>query len=199
MLKKGKTGIFGLGAEEALISVTLDAPDAPDAPDTSFVQAKEILEGLLRAMRLPARVYPGEVPAEFGLSSRLIALDIRGADPGSLIGRQGQTLASLQYLVNLMLSRKVKSRAAVLVDVDGYKRRHYEDLRSLALHMAEQVRSSGQPATLEPMPPFERRIVHLALSSYPDMVTESVGTSATRKVIIKLKQSKGEARSQSAP
>lgn len=186
VLRKGKTGLFGLGSEEALIRVE------PRQEPSLTNEAKKVLEELLHFMRLPAQVHPSQVPQGLGLNPRAIALDIRGRDLGILIGRQGQTLASLQYLVNLMVSRRLKSRLPVIVDVEGYKSRHYEALRSLALRLAEQVRNTGQPVTLEPMPAFERRVVHLALSSFPDIVTQSVGNGTARKVVLSLRQDNGE-------
>ena len=119
------------------------------------------------------------------MSPHTVALDIQGRDLGLLIGRQGQTLASLQFLLNLMVARRAKSRLPIIVDVEGYKRRRYEALNALAFRFADEVRKTGQPATLEPMPAFERRLVHLALSSFPDIITESTGTGMSRKVVIR--------------
>lgn len=202
VLKRGKPGLFGLvGAEEAVVEVTLTGrrstpeerpPEERPPEESPQDEIKGVLEGLLRAMRLSARVAPVPVPQGLGMSPRTVALDIRGRDLGLLIGRQGQTLASLQYLVNLMVSRQVRGRVPIIVDVEGYKRRRYEALQTLAVHFADQVRKTGQPVTLEPMPAFERRLVHLALSEYPDIVTESVGTGMARKVVIRHRE-EGEA------
>lgn len=193
VLKRGKPGLFGLvGAEEAVVEVSLSSQGSPqeNAPQDKTPEDKaiEVLQGLLRAMNLPARVVPSAVPQGLGMSPRTVALDIQGQDLGLLIGRQGQTLASFQYLVNLMVSHHVKGRVPIIVDVEGYKRRRYEALRALALRFADQVRKTGRPVTLEPMPPFERRVVHLALSAYPDIVTESVGTGMSRKVVIRYRE-----------
>ncbi len=162
-------------------------------PDAIKDEIKEVLEGLLGAMRLPARVAAVSVPEGLGMSPRTVALDIRGRDLGLLIGRQGQTLASLQYLVNLMVSRQVKGRVPIIVDVEGYKRRRYEALNTLALRFADQVRKTGQRVNLEPMPAFERRLVHLALSPYPDIITESEGIGMARKVVIRYRDEEEEA------
>ncbi|MEE9201597.1 MAG: RNA-binding cell elongation regulator Jag/EloR [Dehalococcoidia bacterium] len=214
VVKKGKPGLFGLvGAEEAVVEVTLttsrEAPqgespqgESPqdegpqdEVPQDEVPQdeIKGVLEGLLKAMNLSARVVPVPVPQGLEMSPRTVALDIRGRDLGLLIGRQGQTLASLQYLLNLMVSRQVRGRLPIVVDVEGYKRRRYEALQTLANHFADQVRKMGQPVTLEPMPAFERRLVHLALSQYPDIITESVGTGMGRKVVIRYREDEGEA------
>lgn len=175
-----------------MVEVSLSSRGSPqeNAPQDKAPEDKaiEVLEGLLRAMNLPARVSPSAVPQGLGMSPRTVALDIQGQDLALLIGRQGETLASFQYLVNLMVSRHVKGRVPIIVDVEGYKRRRYEALRALALRFADQVRKTGRPVTLEPMPPFERRVVHLTLSAYPDIVTESVGTGMSRKVVIRYRE-----------
>jgi spoIIIJ-associated protein len=111
-------------------------------------------------------------------------LDVSGEDLGILIGRRGDTLASLQYLVNLIVGRKLKAKTAFGVDVEGYRRRREQSLKNLAIHMAERVKSNGQTVTLEPMPPNERRIVHLALAKDAAVITESIGEGENRKVVI---------------
>jgi spoIIIJ-associated protein len=111
-------------------------------------------------------------------------LDVSGDDLGLLIGRRGQTLASLQYLVNLIVSRKLQSRASFGVDVEGYRRRREDSLKGLALRMADRVKTTGQSVTLEPMPANERRIVHLTLAGDPKVITVSIGEGEGRKVAI---------------
>lgn len=184
VLKKGKSGILGLGAEEARISVKLLAPAPMDRGDASQV-AQEILSKLLQTMGVEATVHIVDPPlASVSPGSKVVALDIRGDDLGILIGRRGQTLMSVQYLMNLLVSHKTKARIPVMVDVEGYKRRRYEALQSLAMRLADQVKSTRRAATLEPMPANERRIIHLALSDHPDVVTQSVGAGEGRKVVI---------------
>ena len=144
---------------------------------------KEVLEELLDIMKIPASIRISQPPPGLGPPPP-IALDIKGQDLGILIGRQGQTLASLQYLVNVIVALKLKAQAPIWVDVEGYKKRRYENLRTLANRMAEQVEKTGQPVTLEPMPAHERRIVHLALADHPDITTQSTGEGPARKVVI---------------
>lgn len=144
---------------------------------------KEVLEELLEIMRIPASIRISQPPPGLGPPTP-IALDIKGQDLGILIGRQGQTLASLQYLVNVIVALKLKAQAPIWVDVEGYKKRRYENLRTLASRMAEQVEKTGQPVTLEPMPAHERRVVHLALVNHPDITTQSIGEEPARKVVI---------------
>lgn len=114
----------------------------------------------------------------------IAVLDVQGDDLGMLIGRRGETLVSLQYMLNLMLARRTATRVMVGVDVGGYRRRREESLRSLAMRTADRVRASGQSVTLEPMPPNERRIIHIALSDNPDVLTVSIGEGEGRKVAI---------------
>jgi spoIIIJ-associated protein len=115
-------------------------------------------------------------------------LDIEGDDLGILIGRRGSTMAALQYLLNLMVTRKFKQHAPFAIDVDGYRQRREESLRELAFRMAERVRATGRSVTLEPMPPNERRIVHLALAKDPTVGTSSVGEGDSRKVAISIRR-----------
>jgi spoIIIJ-associated protein len=109
---------------------------------------------------------------------------VRGAELSKLIGRRGETLAALQYLTRLITSRRIGRRAYLVVDVDGYKARREAMLRRLAFRMAAQAIQRGRTVSMEPMPPHERRIIHLTLKDNPDVLTESVGEGDNRKVTI---------------
>jgi spoIIIJ-associated protein len=148
--------------------------------------AVEVLENLIRMMGLDdATVTPREPEtAGDGIGMIQAVLDIDGEDLGLLIGRRGQTLSSLQYLLNLICSKKVGKRVSLGVDVDGYRRRREESLVSLAQRTASRVRSTGRSVTLEPMPPNERRIIHLALQDDVNVVTVSIGEGEARKVAV---------------
>ena len=111
-------------------------------------------------------------------------LDVTGGDLSRLIGRRGDTLASLQYITRLITSRELQRRANLIVDIDGYKARRARMLRGLANRMADQAVERERTVTLEPMPPHERRIIHLALRERADVVTKSVGEGSGRKVTI---------------
>ena len=113
-----------------------------------------------------------------------MVINIVGDDLGVLIGRRGDTLRDLQFIVRLLISRKLHVWPNLVVDVEDYKERRMESLRSLAERMADQVRETGHPVSLEPMPPNERRIIHLTLRDDPDVYTESVGADDRRKVQI---------------
>jgi spoIIIJ-associated protein len=101
-----------------------------------------------------------------------------------LIGRQGDTLRDLQFVTSLIVSRQTQRWPNLIVDVEHYKSRRQKSLVDLAKRMADRVRISGQPISLEPMPPHERRFVHLALRDDPDVLTESTGQDEKRKVVI---------------
>jgi spoIIIJ-associated protein len=184
VLKKGKTGVLGLGAEEALVRVELVSEPAKEGEVAEV--ARSVLEALLAAMGLEVSVVPGEGPPVAGgeEAAAPVAFDISGDDLGILIGRRGQTLSCLQYLVRLIVGRRTGSWAPIMIDVEGYKQRRYKALQALALRIAEQVQAGQMPFTLEPMSAYERRIVHLALAEHPDVTTQSVGEGEARKVVI---------------
>ena len=148
-----------------------------ELPEPPAERVRALLEQVVDALDLDAEVSVDESPER-------IEGAVEGEDLGLLIGRRGQTLASLQYLVNLIVSKQTNRRVAFAVDVDGYRRRREEALVGLAKRTASRVRTSGRSVTLEPMPPNERRIVHLALQDDPAVVTVSIGEGEARKVAI---------------
>ena len=151
-----------------------------------FETAKKVLEELLSLMDLPGKVIPSDeftATDENGEISS-IGLNIEGEDLGILIGRRGQTMVSLQYIVRLIMVHKMQVQMPIVLDVEGYKQRRCEGLRTLAIRLAEQVKTRKEPFTMEPMPAFERRVIHLALADHPDVITESTGVGESRKVVI---------------
>lgn len=201
VVKEGKHGILGLRAEEAKVKVRplATVPEKMDetvpekvdeaVPEKMDETAKGVLETLLEQMGVEASVASQTRPPleGGGEASDIVALDVTGDDLGILIGRRGQTLASLQYIVRLIVAHQTKARVPIVVDVEGYKQRRYEALQALAHRMAEQVKVRGRSFTLEPMMAYERRIIHLTLADDPDVTTESVGEGEARKVVIMLK------------
>jgi spoIIIJ-associated protein len=111
-------------------------------------------------------------------------LDVRGQELGGLIGYKGETLVALQYVTRLIASNQLGRRANIVIDVEGYKSRKETMLKRLAKRMADQAIERGRTVSLEPMPPHERRIIHLALRDNPAVTTESVGDGDKRKVTI---------------
>jgi spoIIIJ-associated protein len=142
---------------------------------------------LLAAMDIPGRVNVRNVASRADQpldGDNPIVLDITGDDLGILIGRRGETLSALQLITNLIAGRRTKEWARIVVDVEGYRLRREEALRNLAARMAERVRFSRTPFTLEAMPPNERRIIHLALKENAYVATESHGEGDDRKVTL---------------
>jgi spoIIIJ-associated protein len=162
--------------------VTLPEKACPELVERDAVKGvTEILDMLLGLLGVQGKV---EV-----LSDELpLALDIKGDDLGILIGRRGQTLASLEYITKLVVVGRLKAWLPLTVDVGGYKKHRRDSLQRLALYIAEQVKSRRRPITMEPMPADERRIVHLALADDPDVTTQSIGEGENRKVVVLLRQ-----------
>ena len=142
----------------------------------------DVLQHILRYMNIHATVQV--------LSTNPLTVNIHGMNEnlGLLIGRRGETLAALQLLVNLIVSHRTKHRLRIAVDAENYRQRREENLRSLALRVAHQVRSYRRSIALEAMSPYERRIVHMALSDSKDISTESIGEGDERRVVISLKR-----------
>lgn len=117
-----------------------------------------------------------------------LVLEVIGEDLGLLIGRRGETLAALQFVLNLVLAKRLKKWARVVVDVEGYRARREETLGGLARRIAFRVTETGQPIALEAMPANERRIIHMALADNTSVETGSVGEGDHRKVVISPKR-----------
>jgi spoIIIJ-associated protein len=187
----------GAGADRSLVRITLVAAESdldqdmdqdqdmvdPDS-DPELQQAQTVLENLLEHMHLPAEVVASRGEPETEADSPVMLLDVRGNDLDPLIGRQGETVAALQYIVRLILSKEFGHSVDVVVDVQGHKQRREEQLRRMARRMAEQAAERQRVMTLEPMPANERRLIHLELRDHPDVTTESIGEGTHRKVTI---------------
>ncbi len=149
--------------------------------------AKQVVHDLLEHMGIQADVIAVDNPSSVPLDDDdppTIFIDILGTDLGMLIGRRGEHLSHIQYLVNLIVNRKLGTWSRVIVDVEGYRSRREESLVGLAERVARQVSRSRRPVTLEPMPPNERRVIHLTLRSHPDVGTESSGEGNERRITI---------------
>ena len=142
----------------------------------------DVLQHILRYMNIQSTVQVR--------STNPLTLNIRGINEnlGLLIGRRGETLAALQLLVSLIVGHRTKHRMRIIIDAENYRERREENLRSLALRVAQQVRNYRRSIALEAMPPHERRIVHIALSDSKDISTESIGEGDARRVVISLKR-----------
>ncbi len=198
ILEEPKSGWLGLiGSREALVRVEYEGPgpgvgeregvkarntddkdDSSPLPVPSKVEhVHEFLTDVLGHMDIDASVDIIE-------DNDGIYCEISGDDVGSLIGRRGQTLSALQYLTKLVTGRHPEDRRRLSIDVEGYRKRREERLRSTVRRMAEQVAKTGSSVELEPMDAHERKVVHMALQDYPGIMTESEGSDPYRKVVI---------------
>jgi len=186
VIKEGRSGILGLGAEDALISVKLLVQDSQGNENEELKAARSILDTLLKGIGVTANIEiqtPESLVDEDGEDNPVV-FNVTGEDLGGLIGRRGQTLDALQYLLRLIFARQTKSKMPIMVDIESYKQRRFEDLKTLALNVAEQVKAKHASVRLEPMPAFERRIVHMTLANDPDVATESIGEGEARKIVV---------------
>jgi spoIIIJ-associated protein len=151
--------------------------------DADVAVAREMLVELLRHLDIPASVQVSRVDAAQGGGPWILNVQGQGRIT-ALIGRRGDTLNALQYVLRLMVSHKLQHRINLILDVDGYKAKRAERLRGLANRMAEQALTENRTVVLEPMPPHERRLIHIALRANPAVTTKSVGEGDARKVTI---------------
>lgn len=172
--------------EEVEVRPAAPAREARGPQDLGRI-ATDVVSRLIDGMGLYAAVEvvdPGGVTDPQTNEVSPLQINIVGDDLGALIGRRGGTLRDLQFITRLIISRKIGKWPNVVVDVEGYKAHRAEALQALARRMADRVRSTGQPIVLEPMPAYERRIVHLTLRDDEDVYTESTGEGEARKVQI---------------
>lgn len=171
-------------ADEAQESVEGDTPSTPEEDAELAALAAELLSKLVELMGFEADVIAEWRAPDADNEHRYLLLDLQGSDLSPLIGRRGDTLGNMQYLVRLMINQRLHRWKNIVVDVEGYRQRRIEHLSQLALRSAQQVAQTGRPLALEPMPANERRIIHLTLRDHADVFTESVGEGARRKVQI---------------
>lgn len=186
ILSEGKSGLFGFGAEDARISVRCLDSSQDTSQDTIDI-AKDVLENILSMLGINAAVQvvtPQSIRQQTVDDTHTVILNIEGAEAESLIGRKGTTIEAIQYLVRLITARRTKLKIPIMIDVQSYKQRRYNDLRTLAINVALQVKSRKSSCRLEPMSAYERRIIHLSLADDPDVTTESVGEGDSRKVVV---------------
>lgn len=162
---------------------TADYEDLQEEEETSEVVtvAYDVLSSLLDKMGVSADVYLRD---PYIGDDEGPVFEIEGDDSGLLIGTRGETLRALQFIVSFLVSRRMGERTNLMVDVEGYQQRRYDSVANLARRVAQRVAQRGRSIPLEPMPPNERRQVHMALAEHDDVVTESDGYGDRRKVVI---------------
>jgi spoIIIJ-associated protein len=179
VVSRGKTGILGIGSEPARVRVT-----KIDTPSDVVKATSEVLDNIISLLGVDVVSTLTQVERE-DLGGPVF--EIEGDDAGLLIGRRGDTLKALQFLVKYLVSQKLDTNVNLLVDVEGYQDRRYQSLMNMARRVAQRVAEFESPITLEPMPPNERRIVHMALADHPRVTTESTGSGTSRQVVVLLK------------
>jgi len=212
IVEEGSRGMLGIGAREAVVRLTplraaVTTPisptpvasarpattpndDAPDRPpteeelDEEATVGQDVLGELLKHMGIRAKISLERADNDGSPEDSPWALDIHGPNLGGLIGRRGETLEAIQYITRMIINHRLQRRTTIIVDVEGYKSRRVDTLKKLAQRMAAQARQVGKAVTLEPMPPNERRIVHLTLQDDQTVRTESSGEGERRKVTI---------------
>lgn len=175
VVEKGSAGFLGLGSKPAIINAK--------KKDSFLDDINEYLENLFKAMDIET-----EIKIDYDADASLMNIDIEGPDMGILIGKRGQTLDALQYLISLYVNKKTESYIRVKLDTENYRARRKDTLENLARNIAFKVKRTRRSFTLEPMNPYERRIIHSALQNDKYVATRSEGEEPYRKVVVYLKK-----------
>ena len=176
-LEKGSNGFLGIGARDAKIRAKLKV-----LPKKSIEEvASDFLKSVFQAMNL-------EVKVIINVHEDMMDVELSGDEMGILIGKRGQTLDSLQYLLSLVVNKESESYVKVKVDTENYRQRRRETLEGLAKNIAFKVKRTKRSVSLEPMNPFERRVIHSALQNDRYVTTKSEGEEPYRHVVVSLKK-----------
>jgi spoIIIJ-associated protein len=186
VVQEPRTGFLGMGAQEAVVRVRLRRR-GPELTEEELEEqaglAADFLEGLLERMGITASV-------ELNLEGGTMYVDVLGSGPededmGLLIGRHGQTLEAVQELTRIVVSHRMDQRCRVVVDVEDYKKRQRDRLEARARQIAKKVVQNGGEQELEPMNPYDRKVVHDAVASVPGAESSSMGEDPERRVVIR--------------
>ena len=175
VIEEGSSGFLGIGSKPAIIKARVKS----SVEDT----AKEFLNSVFAAMNLTV-----VVDIKYNEANNSMNIDLSGDEMGILIGKRGQTLDSLQYLVSLVVNKDVENYIHVKVDTENYRQRRKETLENLAKNISYKVKRTKKPVSLEPMNPYERRIIHSALQNDKYVTTHSEGDEPYRHVVVVLKK-----------
>ena len=174
ILEESSKGILGLlMVKQARVKVTLK--------ENSLQRASVLLKNIFQTMDL-------DVTTDISENEKAVFINLEGPDLGILIGRRGETLDALQYLVNLSVNKNQETRKKIIIDIEGYRSRREKTLEKLALKLADKAKQRGRNVVLEPMSSQERRIIHTALQGRDDIFTFSEGEEPYRKIIISPKK-----------
>lgn len=175
VIDEGASGFLGIGAKPAVIRACVKCSVTDDA--------KNFLNEVFAAMKMTV-----VVNVEYNEAEKNMDIELNGDDMGVLIGKRGQTLDSLQYLVSLVVNKDADEYIRVKVDTENYRERRKETLENLAKNIAYKVKRNKRPVSLEPMNPYERRIIHSTLQNDKYVTTHSEGDEPFRRVVVTLKR-----------
>ncbi len=175
VVDKGTSGFLGIGAKPAIIKAK--------KKDSFLDEIKTYLDNLFKAMEVESTV-----TIDYDKDEAVMNIDVSGPDMGILIGKRGQTLDALQYLISLFVNKKSESYIRVKLDTENYRQRRKDTLENLARNIAFKVKRTRRSFTLEPMNPYERRIIHSSLQNDKYVATRSEGEEPYRKVVVYLKK-----------
>ena len=177
IVDKGSSGFLGIGSKPAIIKAK--------KKESVDEIAREFLNKVFEAMELTVKL---DINVEEGEKENIVSINILGDDMGIIIGKRGQTLDSLQYLVSLVINKESEKFNRVKLDTENYRERRKATLENLAKNISLKVKRTKRPVALEPMNPYERRIIHSALQNDPYVTTHSEGEEPYRKVVVTLKR-----------
>lgn len=178
IVDEGSSGFLGIGSKPAVIKATVKVVEV-----STEDKAKSFLNEVFAAMNMTV-----VIEASYDENEKTLDIDLSGDEMGVLIGKRGQTLDSLQYLVSLVVNKDENDYIRVKVDTENYRQRRKETLENLAKNIAFKVKKTRRPVSLEPMNPYERRIIHSALQNDKYVVTHSEGEEPFRRVVVSLKK-----------
>ena len=178
LVQEGSSGFLGINAKPAIIKAKIKEEEK-----TIDVKAKDFLSDIFKSMNLAV-----VIDAKYDDIENTLDIDLSGDEMGVLIGKRGQTLDSLQYLVSLVVNKDVDDYIRVKIDTENYRQRRKETLENLAKNISYKVKRTRRPVSLEPMNPYERRIIHSALQNDKYVTTHSEGDEPYRKVVVTLKK-----------
>lgn len=176
VVEEGSSGFLGIGSKPAVIKAKVKCSSVPE-------RAREFLDEVFNAMNMVVAV-----DVKYDEENKNLNIDLSGDEMGILIGKRGQTLDSLQYLVSLVVNKGSEEYIRVKVDTEDYRKRRKETLENLAKNIAYKVKRTKRSVSLEPMNPYERRVIHSALQNDKYVTTHSEGEEPFRRVVVTLKR-----------
>jgi len=201
VIDEGKTGFLGMGSRPALIKArvreekqeVVEPAEVSEAPETEKIPVEAVkaevidVDAVTKKFLLDVFAAMGisvEITAKYDKELKTLEIDLSGDEMGVLIGKRGQTLDSLQYLISLVINKGTTEYIRVKVDTENYRQRRKETLENLAKNISYKVKRTRRPVSLEPMNPYERRIIHSALQNDKYVTTHSEGEEPFRRVVV---------------